>query len=73
MKKHIISQLREIVGPRISLPLRPSSVCVLTTARRGSICRKAVVWPSTVDQVSRIMVIAHQGRLPVVARGRGPA
>ncbi len=71
MKKQIISQLRDIVGPENISTAQAELACASYDGTAREYLPEVVVWPSTVDQVSRIMAVAHRQRLPVVARGAG--
>lgn len=71
MNKHIISQLRDIVGPENISTAQAELACASYDGTAREYLPEAVIWPSTVAEVSRIMAVAHRERLPVVARGAG--
>jgi len=71
MHTQIISQLREVVGPENISTARAELACVSYDGTAQEYLPEVVVWPSTVEEVCRIMAIAHREKLPVVARGAG--
>jgi len=71
MNKQIIAQLRKIVGPENISTAPAELACASYDGTAREYLPEVVVWPSTVEEVSRIMVIAQRERLPVVARGAG--
>lgn len=71
MQKQIISQLRDIVGPENLSSAKAELCCASYDGTAQEYLPELVVWPRTVEEVSRIMAIAHRERLPVVARGAG--
>jgi len=71
MNKDIIRQLAAIVGPD-SISTDPAELsCASYDGTGRSSLPEVVVWPSTVEEVSRIMVIAYREKIAVVPRGAG--
>lgn len=71
MEKKTLRQLAEIVGPEhLSTALSERS-CVSYDGTGREYLPEAVVWPGTVEEVSRIMALALRQGVPVVARGAG--
>lgn len=71
MEQKVLKQLAAIVGPdRLSTNLA-ERCCASYDGTGREYLPEAVVWPDTVDEVSRIMAVAHRERVPVVARGAG--
>lgn len=71
MKNQTLCQLRDIVGPENISTSQAELACASYDGTAREYLPEVVLWPSTVEQISRIMVIAHQERIPVVARGAG--
>ncbi len=71
MKKHIVNQLSAIVGPENISTAQVELACASYDGTGREYLPEVVLWPSTTDQVSRIMMLAQRERLPVVARGAG--
>ena len=71
MKKHIVNQLSDIVGPENISTAQVELACASYDGTGREYLPEVVLWPSTTDQVSRIMMLAQRERLPVVARGAG--
>ncbi|MBA3015324.1 MAG: FAD-binding protein [Proteobacteria bacterium] len=71
MHKDIIRQLTIIVGPNNISTAQAELSCVSYDGTGQTSMPEAVIWPSTADEVSRVMAIAHRQMIPVVARGAG--
>jgi glycolate oxidase len=71
MEKHILRQLTDVVGPKNISTAEAELCCVSYDGTGREYKPEAVVWPSTVDEVSKIMMIAHREKVPVVPRGAG--
>lgn len=71
MNKHILSQLRDIVGPENISTSQAELTCVSYDGTAQQYLPEVAIWPGTAEQISRIMVIAHREGIPVVARGAG--
>ena len=71
MEKRILRQFVDIVGLENISTVAAERYCASYDGTGREYLPEAVVWPSTVDEVSRIMVVAHREKVPVVARGAG--
>jgi len=71
MEKRIIRQLTDIVGPENISTTEAELSCASYDGTGREYLPEAVLWPSTVDEVSKIMIISHREGIPVVARGAG--
>lgn len=71
MKENVIRQLTAIVGPD-NISTSPAELsCVSYDGTGRTSMPDAVAWPSTVEEISQIMTIAHREKIPVVPRGGG--
>jgi len=71
MKPELISRLQAIVGEK-HCTTRPEDLhCYSYDGRTTGPLPEAVVFPDTTEQVSRIMQLATEHRIPVVPRGAG--
>ncbi|MCJ7760255.1 FAD-binding oxidoreductase, partial [Candidatus Bathyarchaeota archaeon] len=71
MKKDQIEELAAIVGPE-NISTEPLELEVYSrdpTVVRGS--AEAVVWPTSTEVVSKIMIFANRSKIPVYPRGAG--
>ena len=71
MDKSILAQLEKIIG-RDGILTSPEDLAVYSydgTFEQG--CPDVVVLPRTIDQVSQVVRLAAQARIPVVSRGMG--
>ncbi len=71
LKKRILRQLADIVGPENISTAETERFCASYDGTGREYLPEAVVWPSTADEISRIMAVAHREKVPVVARGAG--
>jgi glycolate oxidase len=71
MQKDARRQYIELLGPDHYLESREDRLVYAYDASGGRCLPEAVVFPSTVDQVSKILSIANRHDLPVVPRGAG--
>lgn len=71
MEKRILRQLTDIVGPENISTAEAELSCASYDGTGREYRPEAVVWPSTVAEVSKIMMIAHRQGVPVVPRGAG--
>jgi glycolate oxidase len=71
MEKRVIDEIVKIVGQenvRASLEERQ---CYSYDARTDGVIPDLIVFPSSADDVSRILVLANTHRIPVIPRGSG--
>lgn len=71
MNKNVIRQLAAIVGPDNITTAQAELSCASYDGTGRTSLPEAVIWPSTTEEVSRIMAIAHRESIPVVPRGAG--
>jgi len=69
--KHLLSQLRAIVGPDHLSTGAAERACASYDGTAQEFLPAIVVWPATVGEVSRVMAVAQRAGMPVVARGAG--
>ena len=71
MENEILSQLRSAVGPdNASTDPIDLTTYGYDATRRSAEC-DAVVWPTNMEQISELMRLATQHRIPIVPRGSG--
>ncbi|MBW2064125.1 MAG: FAD-binding protein [Deltaproteobacteria bacterium] len=71
MKQEIRSAIQEIVGKKNYTDQLLDLVSYTYDASDHSTRPEAAVFPESADQVSRILKLANQNRIPIVARGAG--
>jgi len=67
----IIDEIREIVGKENAMDSLEERQCYSYDARTDGIVPDLVVFPSSAEEVSRIMKLANRHGFPVIPRGQG--
>jgi len=67
----IIDEIREIVGKENAMDSLEERQCYSYDARTDGIVPALVVFPSSAEEVSRIMKLANRHGFPVIPRGQG--
>jgi FAD/FMN-containing dehydrogenase len=70
-KKEIISRLEEIVGPENVLSSEMDLMLYSYDASLDKAKPDVVVLPDSTEEVSKIMTLAHQKKIPILGRGSG--
>ncbi len=71
MDSKIIDEIREIVGKENAMDSLEERQCYSYDARTDGIVPDLVVFPSSAEEVSRIMKLANRHGFPVIPRGQG--
>ena len=71
MKKETIKKLTDIVGKEAVLTSDEDRICYSYDATRKSALPDVIVKPKNTEEISKIVKIANQEKIPVVPRGAG--
>lgn len=71
MERVIASQIQEIVGRENAAVDKETRICYSYDATNLRYLPEMIVYPSTREQIARILRLANQARFPVIPRGAG--
>jgi glycolate oxidase len=71
VEKHVMKELREIVGKENVATEKQDRVCYSYDATQMEFLPDAVVFPGTTDEISRVIRLANRESIPVFPRGAG--